>query len=211
MSSNMFPCRVPVCSVLVVRCHDDPACLDALGGAAKHANWLLLRKSVCPLVLTVVCLHRATCMLLACSAFGADSTEAAQQTGSLLLPQTEADYSHFLTALMDSQHKMLQTIHGVDSPQVALSTTLLDLQGSVSWRCPCLLHTSPPVCRAEDFTPDGLTGLGHILRYLHMAGCVCARVQRESCDVSRRSSFVWSILTAAHGSECVSFPCRLLA
>ncbi len=35
---------------------------------------------------------------------------------------------------MDSQHKMLSQIHGVDSPQVALSSTLLDLQGSVSRR-----------------------------------------------------------------------------
>ena len=48
------------------------------------------------------------------------------------MPQTEADYSNFITTLMDSQHKMLTSIHGVDSPQVALSSTLLDLQGSVS-------------------------------------------------------------------------------
>ncbi len=47
------------------------------------------------------------------------------------MPQTEADYSNFITTLMDSQHKMLTSIHGVDSPQVALSSTLLDLQGSV--------------------------------------------------------------------------------
>lgn len=56
------------------------------------------------------------------------------------MPQTEADYSNFLATLMDTQHKMLTQIHGVDSPQVALSSTLLDLQGSVRYwphLCPC--------------------------------------------------------------------------
>ena len=57
------------------------------------------------------------------------------------MPQTEADYSNFITTLMDSQHKMLTQIHGVDSPQVALSSTLLDLQGSVRF----WLHFSPCV------------------------------------------------------------------
>ena len=64
------------------------------------------------------------------------------------MPQTEADYSNFLTTLMDSQHKMLQQVHGVDSPQVALSSTLLDLQGSVShclhWRVS--LGSAWPAC-----------------------------------------------------------------
>ncbi|CAL5229806.1 g13203 [Coccomyxa viridis] len=74
----------------------------------------------------------ATCLLLACTAFAAESTEESQRSASLLIPQTEADYSNFITTLMDSQHKMLSQIHGVDSPQVALSSTLLDLQGSIA-------------------------------------------------------------------------------
>ena len=36
-----------------------------------------------------------------------------------------------LSALMESQHTVLQKIHGVDSPQVALSSNLLSLQTSV--------------------------------------------------------------------------------
>ena len=36
-----------------------------------------------------------------------------------------------LSALMDTQHKMLQKTHGVDSPQVALSTSLVQLQTTV--------------------------------------------------------------------------------
>ena len=84
--------------------------------------------------------RRATCLLLATAAFAEDaaSTESTPKSASLLLPQNEADYSNFLTSLMDSQHKMLTAIHGVDSPQVALSSTLLDLQGSVSARPPAI-------------------------------------------------------------------------
>jgi hypothetical protein len=33
---------------------------------------------------------------------------------------------------MDSQHKMLQQMHGVDSPQVALSSSMIDLQSTVA-------------------------------------------------------------------------------
>ena len=50
----------------------------------------------------------------------------------MLLPQTDGDYANFITALMDSQHKMLQQVHGVDSPQVALSSSMIDLQSTVS-------------------------------------------------------------------------------
>ena len=50
----------------------------------------------------------------------------------MLLPQTDGDYANFITALMDSQHKMLQQMHGVDSPQVALSSSMIDLQSTVS-------------------------------------------------------------------------------
>ena len=43
----------------------------------------------------------------------------------------EKDYSSKLSALMETQHSMLQKVHGVDSPQVALSTSLLSLQSTV--------------------------------------------------------------------------------
>ncbi len=89
--------------------------------------------------------RRATCLLLAivASAEDAASTDSTQKSASLLLPQNEADYSNFLTSLIDSQHKLLTSIHGVDSPQVALASTLLDLQGSVS--------TGPPAPTASRF------------------------------------------------------------
>lgn len=61
----------------------------------------------------------------------------------MLLPQTDGDYANFITALMDSQHKMLQQMHGVDSPQVALSSSMIDLQSTVSSSVmSCLLSAS---------------------------------------------------------------------
>ena len=71
--------------------------------------------------------------LLACAVHASPS-------GSLLIPNDEKDFSSMLSALMESQHSVLQKVHGVDSPQVALSTSMLSLQSSV--RAPCKPDTS---------------------------------------------------------------------
>ena len=75
--------------------------------------------------------------LQASAARAADSTPE----GKLLIPKDEKDYSNMLSALMDSQHSMLQKTHGVDSPQVALSSNLINLQTSVR-----ALHKMPHNC-----------------------------------------------------------------
>nr|QOL01187.1 putative extracellular protein CSOL_105 [Pseudococcomyxa simplex] len=64
---------------------------------------------------------------LACSAFA----EEQLPTADLLIPQNEADYSNLVSALMDQQHKVLTTTLGADHPQVALASTLVDLQTTV--------------------------------------------------------------------------------
>ena len=76
----------------------------------------------------------------------------------MLLPQTDGDYANFITALMDSQHKMLQQMHGVDSPQVALSSSMIDLQSTVSSSGPfCLL--SPSACPMVLCSKDCVYGM----------------------------------------------------
>ena len=79
----------------------------------------------------------------------------------MLLPQTDGDYANFITSLMDSQHKMLQQVHGVDSPQVALSSSMIDLQSTVSSSVPlCLLSAS--ACPMMLFNKDPIYGMwGH--------------------------------------------------
>ena len=77
--------------------------------------------------ITGPCVRRRALALLACAAHAADSTP----TGNLLIPRDEKDYANMLSALMESQHTVLQKTHGVDSPQVALSSQLLTLQTSV--------------------------------------------------------------------------------
>lgn len=52
-------------------------------------------------------------------------------TADLLIPQNEGDYSNLLASLMDQQHKILTSTLGVDHPQVALASTLVDLQSTV--------------------------------------------------------------------------------
>lgn len=65
--------------------------------------------------------------MLACSALADDQLP----TADLLIPQNEGDYSNLLAALMDQQHKVLTTTLGADHPQVALASTLVDLQTTV--------------------------------------------------------------------------------
>lgn len=72
------------------------------------------------------------CLHMACTALSADTTAAANPKAHLLLPQNQADYTNFLTGLLASQHKMLESLHGADSPKVALSSTLIDLQSTVN-------------------------------------------------------------------------------
>ena len=66
-------------------------------------------------------------VLSACNAYAADLAPS----GNLLIPNDEKDFSSMLSALMETQHSMLQKVHGVDSPQVALSTSLISLQSTV--------------------------------------------------------------------------------
>ena len=76
----------------------------------------------------------------------------------MLLPQTDGDYANFITALMDSQHKMLQQMHGVDSPQVALSSSMIDLQSTVSSSVPfCSLSAS--ACPMMLLSKDHIHGM----------------------------------------------------
>ena len=71
---------------------------------------------------------RRALALLACTCHGGpDSTP----TGSLLIPNDEKDYANMLSSLMETQHSVLQKVHGVDSPQVQLSSSLLSLQSTV--------------------------------------------------------------------------------
>ena len=88
---------------------------------------------------------RRALALLACTAFAEDAP-AATPTGSLLIPGTEKDYSNMLTALMETQHSVLQKVHGVDSPQVALSTSLVSLQSTVRLAPPLNARAAHSLC-----------------------------------------------------------------
>lgn len=111
------------------------------------------------------CARRALA-LLACTAFAEDAP-ADTPTGSLLIPGNEKDYSNMLTALMETQHSVLQKVHGVDSPQVALSTSLVSLQTSVRLAFPLW----PPARHCSTFTL-------HICPlYAHVASLLGARQQ----------------------------------
>lgn len=97
---------------------------------AGRKDVLIASGHAAAVVLTGVCYSRAL-VLSACTAYAADSAPR----GSLLIPKDEKDFSSMLSALMEAQHFMLQKAHGVDSPQVALSTSLLALQSTVRNLC----------------------------------------------------------------------------
>ena len=92
----------------------------------------------------------------------------------MLLPQTDGDYANFLTHLMDSQHKMLQSVHGVDSPQVALSSSMIDLQSTVSSSVPLMSAFCRRTSRTMLFAGD----LGACGRQAPRKDCTWCRTRK---------------------------------